>query len=76
MKPEDIIDAMNNVDDNIVNEANNERKPKKKGRMWMKWVAVAACFCIVIGAVLGHFHFNPPEQVIDSNTTVNTQSQQ
>lgn len=76
MKPEDIIDAMNNVDDNIINEANNERKPKKKGRKWMKWVAVAACFCIVIGAVLGHFHFNPPEQVIDSNTTVNTQSQQ
>lgn len=76
MKPEDIIDAMNSVDDNIINEVNNERKPKKKGRMWMKWVAVAACFCIVIGAVLGHFHFNPPEQVIDSNTTVNTQSQQ
>lgn len=76
MKPEDIIDAMNSVDDNIINEVNNERKPKKKGRMWMKWVAVAACFCIIIGAVLGHFHFNPPEQVIDSNTTVNTQSQQ
>lgn len=76
MKPEDIIDAMNSVDDNIINEVNNERKTKKKGRMWMKWVAVAACFCIVIGAVLGHFHFNPPEQVIDSNTTFNTQSQQ
>lgn len=76
MKPEDIIDAMNNIDDNVIDEVKNEIKPKKKGKIWIKCVAVAACFCIVIGAVLGHFHFNPPEQVIDSNTTVNTQNQQ
>lgn len=76
MKPEDIIDAMNNIDDNIINEADIKRKPVKKSKMWLKWVAVAACFCIVIGAVLGHFHFNPTEQIVDNSTTVNTQNQQ
>lgn len=72
MKPEDIIDAMNNIDDKALNEAEQIRKPsKKKGRVWVKWVAVAACFCIVIGAVLGHFHFNP-SKVTDPTTQPST----
>ncbi len=71
MKPEDIIDAMNNIDDNAVSEAQEIRKPNKKGKTWIKWVAVAACFCIIIGAVLGHFHFNPSE-VTDPTTQSST----
>ncbi len=72
MKPEDIIDAMSNIDDDVIDEVQNKRKPKKKGKIWIKWVAVAACFCIIVGAILGHFHFNPPSQVVDP-TTENTQ---
>lgn len=72
MKPEDIIDAMNNIDDKALNEAEQIRKPsKKKSKVWVKWVAAAACFCIVIGAVLGHFHFNP-SNVTDPTTQPST----
>ena len=75
MKPEDIIDAMNNIDNDILDDAHNKRKPKKKEKIWIKWIAVAACFCIVIVAVLGHFHFGSPEPIIDGSTS-NTQNQQ
>lgn len=71
MKPEDIIDAMNSIDDNAVFEAQEMRKQKKKGKSWIKWVAVAACFCLVIGAVLGHFHFKP-SNVTDPTTQPST----
>lgn len=70
MKPEDIIDAMNNIDDKALMEAEQIRKPsKKKGKVWIKWVAAAACFCIVIGAVLGHFHFKKPQDPSAENPT-------
>lgn len=59
MKPEDILDSMNNIDDEIITEAQEMRSNKRNKKVWMKWVAIAACFCILIGAVLGHFHFNP-----------------
>lgn len=59
MKPENIIDSMNNIDDEFISDAQKFRTQKKRKNVWIKWVAVAACFCIVVGAVLGHFHFNP-----------------
>lgn len=73
MKPEDIIDAMNNISDEITTEAQNIRSDNKKKKTWMKWVAVAACFCMIAGAVLGHFHFNPPDNPVPSlnSPTVN-----
>lgn len=62
MKPEDIIDALNNIDDKFLSEAETIKAPKKKNsKVWFRIVAVAACFCIVIGAVLGHFHFKKPQ---------------
>lgn len=64
MKPEDILEAMNNIDDEIIAEAQEIRLNKRKKKVWMKWVAVAACFCLIVGAVLGHFHFNPPENPV------------
>lgn len=69
MKPEDILDAMNNIDDEIIAEAHNTRSDKKKKKIWFKWVAVAACFCLIVGAVLGHFHFNPPDNPTPPLTT-------
>lgn len=69
MKPEDILDAMNNIDDEIITEAHNLRSDKKKKKIWFKLVAVAACFCLIVGAVLGHFHFNPPDNPTPPLTT-------
>lgn len=62
MKPEDIMDSMNNIDDDIISEVQKIRTKKKNNKMWIKWVAVAACFCLVVGATLGHFHFSKPQQ--------------
>lgn len=75
MKPEDIIDSMNNLDEKIIADTQNFRK-KKKNKTWIKWVAVAACFCIIVGAVLGHFHFNPPQgnDPTVENTQLHTQN--
>lgn len=66
MKPEDILDSMNGIDDKIIAEAQGIRTKAKKKNIWMKWVAVAACFCLIIGAVLGHFYFNPTSPPIPS----------
>lgn len=74
MKPEDIMDSMNNIDDDIISEVQKIRTKKKKNKMWIKWVAIAACFCIVIGATLGHFHFRkpqPPSPSAEPGTTLN-----
>lgn len=73
MKPENIIDSMNNIDDEIISDAQKFRARKKRKNSWIKWVAVAACFCIAVGAVLGHFHFKPqinPNPPISDNSPV------
>ncbi len=44
MKNEDLIDAMNYIDDDIIE---NAVTPKKKNRA-VKWIAIAACFCLCI----------------------------
>ncbi len=49
MKANDLLDMIGNVDDNIIEEA----KQKKKAIMpkWTKWLATAACLCIVLGGI-------------------------
>lgn len=71
MKPEDIIDAIGSIDDVMIRNAAASRDKKKKRRTWVKWVAIAACFCIVVGAVLGHFHFNPSPKPAPPSVNVN-----
>ena len=52
MKKEDLFEAVNDIDDEYINE-----KPKK--RNWVKWAGVAACLCLVI---IGAFAaFKPAE---------------
>ncbi len=58
MKPEDFLDAMNHIDDELISSAAKSRV-KKKNKVWMSWIAVAACFCILFVGVLGHFNRLP-----------------
>lgn len=46
MKTDKLIDAIGDIDDKIITEAENP--PKSRKMIWVKWVAVAACFCIVV----------------------------
>ncbi len=60
MKPEDLTDAMNYIDDETIASAEKSRvQTKRKGKIWIKWVAVAACFCILAVGVFGHFNYEP-----------------
>ena len=49
MKANDLLDMIGNVDDNIIEEA----KQKKKAILsrWTKWLATAACLCLVLGGI-------------------------
>ncbi len=48
MKPKNILRALNDIDYDIVNEA--EMKKKSKNNIWLKLGAAAACFALVLGA--------------------------
>ncbi|MBQ2899153.1 MAG: hypothetical protein IJE28_05375, partial [Oscillospiraceae bacterium] len=52
MKAEDISKAMNGIDEDFIESANETRKPKAKTHAWIKWVSAAAAIAIIafIGA--------------------------
>lgn len=45
MKANELLDMIGNADDSIIEEA--KRKKKTMVPRWTKWVAAAACFCLV-----------------------------
>ena len=61
MKPEKLSDAIGMIDDSIIESAQESRKTKKKKHGWVKFVALAACFCLVVVGVAGHFNRIPPD---------------
>ena len=50
MKANDLLDMIGNTDDGIIEEAKKRKKPAVA--RWTKWVAVAACLCVVILGVI------------------------
>lgn len=50
MSKDRIIDSLGRIDDDMVQGVEALRK-KKKRPAWMKWGAMAACFCLLIAAV-------------------------
>lgn len=54
MRPEEISDAMGLLDDEVVMEADRFRKKRRNKKLsWMRWMAAAACICLVLAAVMG-----------------------
>ena len=47
MKAKNVMDALNDVDFDMVDQAIEEREAKKQS--WIKWVAAAACAVLVLG---------------------------
>lgn len=45
MKSNDLLDIIGNTDDGMIAAAKNHQKRKKN--TWAKWVAIAACLCLV-----------------------------
>lgn len=52
MKKEHISDALNMLNDDIIEETNNVRTNAKPKRKWIKRGVVAACLCLVLAAVI------------------------
>ncbi len=62
MRAEDLSDAIGKVEDKWVVEADNARRmPRRSRRFWVQWVAVAACLCLLAGAVLSLPHWQAPK---------------
>lgn len=53
MKNTDFFEAMNDIDNSILEKADNAvvKKEKRKGNVWLKLGAVAACFCLIIVSI-------------------------
>lgn len=47
MSKERLYDAITNISEAIIEEA-QEAKPPKRTIVWKRWIAVAACFCIAL----------------------------
>lgn len=52
MKGSEFLDKMELIDPVYIEAA--DRQPQKRNRRWIKWSAVAACFCLVIALYLVH----------------------
>ena len=50
MNRKDLYQSMNQIDDDILERS--EVQKKKKSSVWMKWGAVAACLCLMAGSVV------------------------
>ena len=58
MKREKISEAMGNISSRHIKEAAEfkaEEKPHRNKNAWMKWVSIAACFCLIITGVFAAF---------------------
>ena len=59
MKKEHISDALNMLNDDIIEETNNVRTNAKPKRKWVKWGVVAACLCLLVATI--PIFLNKPE---------------
>ncbi len=74
MRGNEFLDKMELIDPAYIEAAN--AKPGKKKKIWIKWAAVAACLCIIAGAIttiprFGRNQTDPQlgEIVLSKNTT-------
>ena len=60
MKKEQISDALNMLNDDIIEETNKVRANAKPNRKWVKWGAVAACLCLAVIIAIPVLHCMKP----------------
>ena len=62
--------AMGYIDDDLISDAVTYMPQKKSSGKWMKWVAVAACICLVIGLSFPGLFKDPSVGGLESNTII------
>lgn len=71
MKAEDISEAMNNINEDFLESANNIRKKKNKNLKWLKYAGAAAAAFIIVFAGITHNPGKPPLEDGENNPTQN-----
>ena len=51
MNRKDLYNAVNEVDDDILERSETASRSKKKP-VWLKWGAIAACLCLVVSIAI------------------------
>lgn len=62
--------AMGYIDDDLISDAVTYMPKKKFPVRWIKWVAVAACFCLIVGLSAPGLFKDPSVGGLESNTTI------
>ena len=62
--------AMGYIDDDLISDAVTYMPKKKSTIRWMKWVALAACLCLVIGLSFPGLFKDPSVGGLESNTII------
>ena len=55
MNRKDLYNAVNEVDDDILERSETASRSKKKP-VWLKWGAIAACLCLMVGIAIPMLH--------------------
>ena len=56
MSRDKVIDSLGRIDDELIQRVVELRERKKKP-VWVRWMAIAACLCLVAGIMLPVLHF-------------------
>ena len=60
MNANNLHDALNQLDDKLIEEVDKLRaKPKSRGRLWRRGLAAVACLCIIAVSVLAVNELRP-----------------
>lgn len=70
MSTDRFTEAMGYIDDDLISDAVTYMPQKKSSVRWMKWVAVAACICLVIGLSFPGLFKDPSVGGLESNTII------
>ena len=60
MRGSEFLDKMEHIAPEFIEEA--EEKQKRRKNLWIKWVAAAACICIIAVAVSSVDFYEPPQE--------------
>lgn len=70
MSTERFTAAMEYIDDELISEAITFMPKRKSYVEWMKWGAVAVCFCVIVALSISRMFNREISSVLESNTAV------
>ena len=71
MKEDFIIDALENIDDDMLADVDRlrERQSAKPRRLWMRYISAAACACFILGGAFVISRYEAPTRFGTEETT-------